>query len=192
MFTVQRNIQISFNLACFPVFLLLLYPLLSPKRQLLQDKGERWRLYEPSHEIMVLFILRKLLFQTCMCSHPVGLDLWFLVVPFVYFHILRERITKALVRLCGCAGSPEPSLVAYVISTITSWAGSYYREGQGEIFTWAVEVLSASLCFNCLMSSLVASMNSLKQEIRFQPCYDKTCLLQAGRLKSVCTVHETS
>ena len=34
------------------------------------------------------------------------------------------RTAKALVRLCGCAGSPEPSLVAYVISTIISWAGS--------------------------------------------------------------------
>ena len=28
-------------------------------------------------------------------------------------------------RLRGYAGSPEPSLVAYVISTIISWAGSY-------------------------------------------------------------------
>ena len=30
------------------------------------------------------------------------------------------RIAKALARLRGCAGSPEPSLVAYVISTIIS------------------------------------------------------------------------
>ena len=29
---------------------------------------------EPSHEIMVLFVLRKLIFQTRMRSHPVGLD----------------------------------------------------------------------------------------------------------------------
>ena len=32
----------------------------------------------------------------------------------------------ALSRLCGCAGSPEHSLVAYVISTIISWAGSLH------------------------------------------------------------------
>ena len=32
------------------------------------------RLNEPSHEIMVLFVLRKLILQTCMRSHPVGLD----------------------------------------------------------------------------------------------------------------------
>ena len=54
--------------------------------------------------------------------HP---DFWFLVRPFVYFHTLCVRTAKALVRPRGCAGSPEPSLVAYVISTIISWAGSY-------------------------------------------------------------------
>ena len=32
------------------------------------------RQFEPSHEIMVLFAPRKLILQTCMCSHPVGLD----------------------------------------------------------------------------------------------------------------------
>ena len=35
------------------------------------------------------------------------------------------RTAKALVRLHGCAVSPEPSLVACVVSTIFSWAGSY-------------------------------------------------------------------
>ena len=81
---------------------------------------------EPSHEIMVLFVLCKLIFQTCMRSHPAGLDVWFLVGPFVYFHtcISCVRTAKALVRLRRCASSPEPSLVAYVISTIISWAGS--------------------------------------------------------------------
>ena len=81
--------------------------------------------YEPSHEIMVLFILRKLILQTRMPSHPVGLDVWFLVGPFNYFHTLCMRTAKALVRLCGWAGSPEPLLVAYVLSTIISWAGSF-------------------------------------------------------------------
>ena len=40
--------------------------------------------------------------------------------PFVHFHTLCVRTAKALVRLRGCACSPEPSLVAYVISTIIS------------------------------------------------------------------------
>ena len=75
---------------------------------------------------MVLFILRKLILQTRMGSHPVGLDVWFLVGPVVYFHTSFVRTAKALVRLGGCAGSPEPSLVACVINTIISWAGSFF------------------------------------------------------------------
>ena len=73
---------------------------------------------------MALFVLRKLILQTHMRSRPVGLDVWFKVGPFVYFHISCVRTVKALARLRGCAGSPEPSLVAYEISTIISWAGS--------------------------------------------------------------------
>ena len=29
---------------------------------------------EPTHEIMVVFVLRKFILQMRMCSHPVGLD----------------------------------------------------------------------------------------------------------------------
>ena len=83
-------------------------------------------LYEPTHEIMALIALRKLNLQTCMSSNPLALHVWFLVGPFVYFHTLCVRTAKAMARLCACTGSPEPSLVTYVISTIISWAGSYY------------------------------------------------------------------
>ena len=76
--------------------------------------------FEPSHEIMALFVLRKLIFQTCMRSHPVALDVGFLVGPFVYFRTSCVRIAKALARLRRCAGSPKPSLVAIVISIIIS------------------------------------------------------------------------
>ena len=89
-----------------------------------RNKGEAKETNEPAHEIMALFVLRKLILQSHMRSHPVGLDVWFLVGPFVYFHTSSVRIATALVRLCGCAGSHEPSLVAYVISTIISWTGS--------------------------------------------------------------------
>ena len=81
-------------------------------------------LTEPAHEIMVLFCLRKLILQTRMCSHPVGLEVGFLVGPFVYFHTSSVQTAKALARLPRCAGSPEPSMIAYVISAIISWAGS--------------------------------------------------------------------
>ena len=79
---------------------------------------------EPPHTIMALFVLRKLILQTRMPSYPVGLDVWLLVWHFVYFHTSCVRTAKGLARLRGCAGSPELSLVAYVISTIISWACS--------------------------------------------------------------------
>ena len=78
---------------------------------------------------MVLFVLRKFIIQTRMRSHPLGLDVCFLVGPYIYFHTSCVRTAKALARLRGCAGSPEPSLVAYVISTIISWAGSFLLVG---------------------------------------------------------------
>ena len=74
---------------------------------------------------MVLFVFCKLILQTRMRSQPMGLDVWCLVGPFVYFKTLCVRTAKALARLHRCAGLPEPLLVAYVISTIISWAGSY-------------------------------------------------------------------
>ena len=37
---------------------------------------------------MVLFVLRKLIFLMRMRSHTMGLDVWFLVGPIVYFHNL--------------------------------------------------------------------------------------------------------
>ena len=58
-----------------------------------------------------------------------GYGIWlyqFLIIAYLFtFHTLCVRTAKALARLCGCAGSPEPSLVAYVISTIIWWAGSF-------------------------------------------------------------------
>ena len=76
--------------------------------------------FERCFEIMVLFVLRKLILQTRIHSRPVGLDVWFMVGLFFYTHTLCVRTLKALARLGRCAGSPEPSLVAYVISTISS------------------------------------------------------------------------
>ena len=61
----------------------------------------------------------KVILYTRMRSHPMGLHVWPLVGLFVYFLSSCVRTAKALVRLRGCAGSPEPSLLAYVISTIT-------------------------------------------------------------------------
>ena len=89
------------------------------------DKG--LKSIEPSHEIMVLFVLRKLILQTSMRNHPVWLGVWLLVGPFVYFHTSCVRTAKPLVRLRGY-GSPEPSLVAHVISTIMSWVAQFRKD----------------------------------------------------------------
>ena len=93
---------------------------------------------EPAHEILVLFVLRKHILQTRMRSHPLGLDVWFLVGPFVYFHTSCVPTAMALARLRACAVSPSPSLFAYAISTINSWAGSYNTKTRS---TWLVTKL---------------------------------------------------
>ena len=88
---------------------------------------------------MALFVLHKRILQMRVCSHSTGIDIWLLIGPFIYFHILWVRTAKALGRLRKCAGSPEPSPVTYLISAIISWAGSYSHsiriKKHGEI--WA-------------------------------------------------------
>ena len=58
-----------------------------------------------------------------MPSHSEGPGIWLSVWRFLLAHCLYERAAKVLARLCGCAGSPEPSLLAYVISTKFAWRG---------------------------------------------------------------------
>ena len=73
------------------------------------EKSDRWAVkqmkwvFEPAHEIMVLFVLRKLILQTHMRSLPVGLDVWFLVGPFICFRTSCGRTATALARLRSLA-----------------------------------------------------------------------------------------
>ena len=52
-----------------------------------------WILNEPPPEIMVLVVLCKFIFQTYMRNHPVGVDVWYLVGPFVssILHVCEQR-----------------------------------------------------------------------------------------------------
>ena len=50
--------------------------------------------YEPAHENMALFNLRKLILQTRMCNHPVEVDAQVFVGPFIYFHSSCVRTAK--------------------------------------------------------------------------------------------------
>ena len=43
---------------------------------------------------MAHFVLREVIFQTRMRSLPVGLDVWLLVGPLVYFHTSCEQTAK--------------------------------------------------------------------------------------------------
>ena len=68
-----------------------------------------------------------------MCSHQAAPFVWsFFQQLFPY---LCRRSTKALLRLRGCAGSSEPSLFAFVASTIFTWADSNVNETHPDI--WA-------------------------------------------------------
>ena len=107
----------------------------------------------------------------------------FFVGPFVYFHALCVRTAKALARLRECAGSPEPSLVAYVISTIISWAGSFR---YNFLYGFAVAGQRASpiiLWFrNCVLCrsvlSIIGSSHLGKGSLSFcwqPPCISSCC-----------------
>ena len=81
---------------------------------------------EPCHEIMVLFVLHKLILQMHLWSSSGARRLIFGQTLRLLPYITCANSKGSGETVCGCAGSPEPSLVAYVISTCTiiSWAGS--------------------------------------------------------------------
>ena len=126
------------------------------------------------------FVLCKWFLQTRMCSHPVGLDVWFLVGPFFYCHTSCVRTAKAQVRLRGCAGSLEPSLVTYVISTIILCTGSFpvwnifsFHQEKIKIFLGTSKSFST---FNKLISSTKNRVISKAAKYHFLEFYLILCL----------------
>ena len=76
-----------------------------------------------------------------MPSHSEGLGIWLSVWRFLLTQCLYERAAKVLARLRGCAGSPEPSLLAKGISTKFAWRGPSYEvswEQQDYQHGWAI------------------------------------------------------
>ena len=95
---------------------------------------------------MVLFVPYKLILQTCMCSHPAGLDVSFLIRFFIYFH---ASSVWRLWRDCADAQA-HLSLFWSPISTITSCAGSLvhwnYEYPNCQNNLWFVMRKLKSLC----------------------------------------------
>ena len=58
-----------------------------------------------------------------MPSHSERPGIRLSVWRFLLTHCLYERAAKVLARLRGCAGSPEPSLLAQALSTKFAWRG---------------------------------------------------------------------
>ena len=56
------------------------------------------------------------------------------------------RTAKALARLRRCAVSPEPSLFAYAISTIISWAGSNWNCKYSTLNVWKQKLKRLAIC----------------------------------------------
>ena len=104
----------------------------------IEQEGEKDRIWDgkttsfkPSHEIMALFVLRKLILQTRMCSHPVGLDVWcfcrtLCLLP--YFMCANSEGSGETARMRRLVWAFAGH---HVISTI-SWAGS----NNGQEWVW--------------------------------------------------------
>ena len=73
-----------------------------------------WQLiiYEPRQANLCLRAFCHDKFQLRMPSHSEGPGIWLSVWRFLLTQCLYERAAEVLARLRGCAGSPEPSLIA--------------------------------------------------------------------------------
>ena len=86
-----------------------------------------------------------------MCSHPVGLDVWFLVRPFVYFHISGVRTAKALARLRMLAWAFADHLCDKYHHNLSSWLIWANEQARTKLLTILLAceapVWSGVLCF---------------------------------------------
>ena len=69
-------------------------------------------LFEPRQANLCLRAFRHDKFQLRMPCHSEGPGIWHSVWRFLLTHCLYEWAAEVLARLRGCAGSPEPSLLA--------------------------------------------------------------------------------
>ena len=63
-------------------------------------------------------------FQTGLLSFRNLIEFWIFYLTSIGMILYKQRTTKALIRLRGCAGWSEPLLFAYGIKQVSSWHGS--------------------------------------------------------------------
>ena len=87
--------------------------------------------YEPTHEVLALFVLCKFILLIRMPSHPVGLDVWFLVWPFVYFYSSCVWTVKVLADAWPFAGrlcDKYHNLMSWLIYTLPAFSCNWNSE----------------------------------------------------------------
>ena len=144
-----------------------------------------------------------------MPSHSEGPGIWLSVWRFRLTHCL-----YVLARLRGCAGSPEPSLLAYAISTKFAWCGpcsikSFSVTLIGSFLmemTWNKPLTSikrVTLWFCCLFESVHRKMQAprflcrrewivrdwMVHLVQFQCIYWYTCINYEPHHENTCLCH---
>ena len=123
-----------------------------------------------------------------MPSHSEGPGIWLSVCRFLLTHCLYERAAEVLARLRGCAGSPEPSLLAQTISTKFAWRGPYNLNKFKWVTSW--ENPSSDVCDQvrlkpvCSSSLKVLGLGNILSGQRLTVMLIRPC-----RLICICVVH---
>ena len=146
----------------------------------------------PSHEIMALFVLRKLILQTRMRSHPMGRDVLCLVGPFVYFYTSCIRAAKALARLRGCAGADRLCDKYHNLMSWLLW-WCYYTTFWISLSSAALRKIKTSPFLVSLSLSEISSpcMNILRSALRFRTMLTDhhACQLQSDSSHVSCVLN---
>ena len=124
-----------------------------------------------------------------MPSHSEGPGIWLSVWRFLLTHCLYKRAAEVLARLRGCAGSPEPSLLAQAISTKFAWRGpndlhqNVFSTIQSNKYKAAKENVSDLLTYRLY--------SFLSQKKETNPGSPKIiCALEIACLWASCTCHD--
>ena len=85
------------------------------------------------------------------------------------------RTAKALVRLCGYAGSSKPLLLAYVLNTIISRTGSYrWLFAPARLWVMSLEKRDKRKHFGLFVTSSTVHIDRWRKLLIFEPKHDKT------------------